>query len=141
MVVGWADIQLVAPLGGSTTGRPPAVTAEPPKPNLENDLRILAERRPWGTDQPTQAAAAPTGNAPAAEPGSWRVGGIMRVGNVDFLVVLIQPQPNAAFFFRYLSIGDSLPDGRVIERMAEDSVQVRKGDQTSTLRLYRRPAG
>lgn len=141
VVVGWADAELPSPTVGAAARAPNAVRPLA-RANIENDRRIIAERQPWGADQPTQAApAAAAGAAPAAPPGSWRFGGIMRVGDTDFVVLLVQPQPNAAFFFRYLTIGDSLPDGQVIERVAEDSVQVRKGDQTTTMRLYRRPAG
>jgi len=142
MVVGWADVEIPSPTAGPAAARVPGALQDSRKPNVENDLRILAERRPWGADLPTtQSAPTAASNAQTVSPGSWRIGGIMRIGDADFLVLLVQPQPNAAFFFRYLTIGDSLPDGQVMERMADDNVQVRKGDQSNTLRLYRRPAG
>lgn len=142
VIVGWADVEIPSPTVGPSAARVPGALQDSRKPNVENDLRILAERRPWGADLPTaQSAPTAASNVQTVSSGSWRIGGIMRIGDADFLVLLVQPQPNATFFFRYLTVGDSLPDGQVIERMADDSVQVRKGDQSNTLRLYRRPSG
>jgi hypothetical protein len=130
------------------------VPATPHQSTVPQDLAILAQRQPWGVtkqepaqgqDQSqAQAAASKTqGQAVQGEGaiGHWRVGGILKLGEESFVILMIQPQPNAPNFVKYLGVGTALPDGRVIEGITGDSVLLRQGDQQAVLRLYLPGAG
>jgi hypothetical protein len=135
-VFGWMQADTEAKLAATRGGEPPPAAAPPPS-TVVADLAILNQRRPWGA---SAAGAAPAAQAAAAQPeaptGNWRVTGIMSSGPERYVILLVQPQPNARSILRYLPVGDRLPDGRTIERITGDTVHLRRGDQVSVLRLY-----
>jgi hypothetical protein len=140
--LGWlqADIspQVVAP----TRGVAAPTLAGPPPSTVAADIAVLAQRQPWGASpRPAEQPAAPTGGQNQDLVGSWRIGGIIRLGQQSLVILMVQPQPNVRHVLRYLPIGEKLPDGRTIERITGDSVILRQGDSVTVLRLYSPDAG
>ncbi len=119
------------------------VPASPRPSTLAADLAILAQRQPWGASKqdPLQGQAQTQATKTQDPVGAWRIGGILKLGNESFVILMIQPQPNTPQFVRYLSVGNELPDGRIIEGITGDSVLLRQGDQKAVLRLYLPGAG
>jgi len=134
-VLGWMRADTQARLGAARGGEPPAVTPPPPS-TVAADLAVLAQRQPWGASAAPAPAAAQAGAQPEAPAGNWRVTGIMSSGNDRYVILMVQPQPNARHILRYLPVGERLPDGRAIERITGDTIHLRRGDQVSVLRLY-----
>jgi hypothetical protein len=142
--------------GPTVAARAPVkfVAVAPRKSDLQRDMAILAQRQPWGvTKQDPAAGQAQAGAGSGQGPGQgqagkgeealgqWRIGGIVRLGEQSFVILMIQPQPNAPHFLKYLSVGNTLPDGRTIEGITGDTVLLRQGDRQVVLRLYVPGAG
>ncbi len=140
-VLGWLQTNVSPKTVAPTRGVEAPALAGPPPSTVEADVVVLTQRQPWGASaRAAEQAAAPVARQPDPE-GSWRIGGIIRLGQQNLVVLMVQPLPNVRHVLRYLPVGDKLPDGRTIERITGDSVILRQGDSVSVLRLYSPGAG
>ncbi|MBI1778289.1 MAG: hypothetical protein HYR63_23370 [Proteobacteria bacterium] len=132
---GWFDAEVMPEASVAIRAPSNFALASPPPSTLANDLSILAQRQPWGASkqEPAQGQAASKAQDPV---GAWRIGGILKLGVESFVILIIQPQPNTPHFLRYLSVGNTLPDGRTIEEITGDTVLLRQGDRQVVLHLY-----
>ena len=140
-LLGWLQADVTPRTVAATRGVEAPALAGPPALTVDADVAILAQRQPWGASARPDQEAAPAAARQPEQVGSWRVGGIIRQGRENLVILLVQPQPNARHVLKYLPVGERLPDGRIIERITGDSVVLRQGDSVSVLRLYSPDAG
>jgi hypothetical protein len=139
--LGWFRADVSRRTVNSVRGVDAPPIAAPAPSTVDADVAVLTQRQPWGATPRAPQATEQTAGKAQDPVGSWRVGGILRIGQQNLVILIVQPQPNTKHLLRYLPVGEKLPDGRVIEKISGDSVQLRQGDIVSVLRLYSPDAG
>jgi hypothetical protein len=143
---GWLQ-ENALPRGAS---RGPAAPTEwaPPRPaerDLAADANLLASRRPFGASI-GPGAAPPAGATGAAAPGSnpaspavqWRLGGIVMTETSRRLVVLSRQTPQSVERSELRAVGETLPDGSIVQSIDPGSVTINRNGMLATLRMFAR---
>jgi hypothetical protein len=143
---GWLQ-ENALPRGASRGIAAPAEWA-PPRPaerDLAADANLLASRRPFGASIGPGAApqagatgaAAPGGN-PASPAVQWRLGGIVMTETSRRLVVLSRQTPQSVERSELRAVGETLPDGSIVQSIDPGSITINRDGMLATLRMFAR---
>jgi hypothetical protein len=141
VVLGWqaGDAPLMPPPSADR-----APWSLPPRPHSDAAaaMAALEARRPWGeVTSPAQAAAAAGAAGGAGQPNAaaassaWRLAGIVERGQDHFALIASGVGPG--LHLAYLRVGDRLPDGSVLLRIATDSATIANAKASAQPRIYR----
>jgi len=117
---------------------PPLAVAE----DLAAAAKLLSVRRPFGA--PAAAAQPPPGGpggpAAGASAGNaavqWRIGGILVTDTTRQLIVLLRQPPQNTERSELRNIGETLPDGSVVQAVDASSVTIDRQGMIVTLRMF-----
>jgi hypothetical protein len=101
------------------------------------DAAILMEREPFGAPPPLPGvplAAAP-GVATPAQP-QWRIGAIVTAETSRYLVLLVRKPGEATDRTEIRHVGESLPDGGVIDTVEADRLTVQLQGAVRTIKMF-----
>jgi hypothetical protein len=143
-VVGWLQ-DVALPRSAIRADAAPAEWALPRQAerDLAADMNLLASKRPFGAA--IGASAAPAGGVVgaaaagvvAASPAiQWRLGGIVMTETSRRLVVLFRPTPQDAERSELRAVGDTLPDGSIVQSIDPGSVSLNREGMLVTLRMF-----
>lgn len=111
--------------------------------DLEADMNLLVTKRPFSASlgavpgSPGDAlGAAGSGAANPTPPIQWRLGGIVMTETSRRLVVLVQPRPQSPERSELRAVGDTLPDGSIVQSIDAGSVSVNREGTLVTLRMF-----
>lgn len=103
---------------------------------VEESLKMINERHPWGAPAPAAPAAAQAPGAAAAPAATWRLAGTVIEGAQSRVVMLYSAQPGGPVEIRYVALGEKLPDGRSVINVTGDTITLRHDDGLTTIKLY-----
>lgn len=132
----WHEVE-----GGRTASAPgddPGWTAlNPVISDPAKDAATLAERQPFGTPPPPPGvplAGAPSAATPA--PAQWRIGAIVTADTSRYLVLLVRKPGEATDRTEIRHVGESLPDGGVIDTVEADQLTVQLQGAVRTIKMF-----
>jgi len=138
--LGWQAGQTPVPPGVPLAPTPWTLSSRPAE-DPARDLGILTARLPWTNAFLAASSAGAGAKAPgtagaASDPKSvaWRLAGIGRRPDEDFVVIAIG-QPDATKF-EYRHVGDALPDGSTLVQITSDNAVTAADGPSGEQRVY-----